>query len=192
MYFGYLPMIPIDRLVDYDLEVPIVKTVTGDEVKYVGAVEMQIKLGYEVAGINRSIAALVLVMHESVPTRPTMEDYCCLIGMNVIETCSLYRKKQDGEWCDMDYVYANLLKVAEIEDQQDGRLGVVRLADTLELEAGETKTVKCIFRSKVTVVRATILTECNHPLAKFTPCLQEVVLRSLSRVSVPIKFTMVT
>ena len=102
MYFGYLPMIPIDRLVDYDLEVPVVKTVTDSEVKYVGAVEMQVKLGYEITGVHRSMPALILILDESVPTRPTLEDYFCLIGMNVIETCSLYRNRQDGEWCEMD------------------------------------------------------------------------------------------
>ena len=41
-YFGYLPMIPIDRLANYDIEVPVVRTVTGDEVKYIRAVEMQV------------------------------------------------------------------------------------------------------------------------------------------------------
>ena len=51
-----------------DLEVPVVKTVTGDEVKYVGAVEMQVKLGYEIAGIHRGVPALVLIMDESMPT----------------------------------------------------------------------------------------------------------------------------
>ncbi len=189
MYFGYLPMIPIGKLADYDIEVPVVRTVTGNEIKYVGAVELQIKLDYETSGIHRSVPALVLVMDESVPTRPTEGEHYCLIGMNVIETCSIYRKRPRGEWCEMDPVYTNLLKVAEIEDQQDGRLGTVRLADSLTLEAGEEKTIKCVFRSKVTGVRATVLTECNHSLAKFVPVLQDVNLRTLSRVTIPIKNT---
>ncbi len=80
----------------------------------------------------------------------------------------------------MDYVYPNLLKVAEVEDLQDGHLGTVCLANKGELEAGETRTVKCIFHSKVIGVRATVLTECSHPLVKFIPCLQEIDLQTLS------------
>ena len=55
-------------------------------------------------------------------------------------------------------VYTDLLKVAEVEDQEDGRLGTVLLADKLELEAGETKTVKCVFCSKLIGVRASFYT----------------------------------
>ena len=78
MYFGYLLMIPIDSLADNDLEVPVVNTVTGSEVKYGGAVEMQVKLGYDITGIHRGVPALVLNLDGSMPTRPAMEDYYCL------------------------------------------------------------------------------------------------------------------
>ena len=66
MYFGYLPMIPTDRLADYDIEVPVVEKVPGSEVEYVGAVEMQVKLGYSIAGIQRGVPAWVLILDKSV------------------------------------------------------------------------------------------------------------------------------
>ena len=185
-WFGYLPLITLEELADRDIRAPIVKSVSGEDIHYIGALELRVTLGQKLAGISHGVDVLFLVLSDAVTTRPTHDEHFCLIGMNAIESCYVHCDRDDETTCFLDFAYANLLRIAEVEDSKDGILGTARLASELELKPGQVTSVKCTFRSKIVGCRATVLIEACNQLVDLQTCLRDADLKSLTRVHVPV------
>ena len=78
-YFNYLPLIDLKDILN-------VKQVNGEQLKYLGAVELYVTLGKNLSGSNAGNHVLFLVIQDDVNFTLTHGGHFCLVGMNALES----------------------------------------------------------------------------------------------------------
>lgn len=152
-YFDYLPLQDVSTLLS-------VKQVNGESLQYIGAIEVYLNLGRNLAGTNTAVHVLFLVIKDQVDFTPTFDGHFCLIGMNALEP--FWQSKietADSDGSKLDPVFAGLTRVFYTETELSGRIGVAKAAEEIVIHPGEEIRCKARFHSKLVGVTSSILVE---------------------------------
>ena len=185
--FGYLDLLSVEKLLGGSS--PKLRAVNGEVVRYIGAIEVHLRLGKSLAGTNDGVPVLFLILRDDVPGKPTHGKDFCLIGMNAIESLwPHWISLETPQTCMLDFAYSAFLRVQKHEHEKDAYLGKLKVADEIRIPPRENRSVKCNFRSKFVGMTTTVLLE-PHPdcTASVQPAIRDVPLSALSRVTVPME-----
>ena len=181
-YFNYLPLIDIGQILN-------VKSVNGQALKYIGAVDLFTQLGRSLTGVNQGVHVNFLVVEDDIGFTPTHGNQFCLIGMNCIEQFWKYRQTCDehGTRSLLDYAFSNLTKTAYAESRDNGHIGKLRCAETIYLEPFQEVSVKCTFHSKISGMSADILLSGNNKCADSSDVIRSCNLSGFTKTYYPLR-----
>ncbi len=184
--FNYLELQSVDAIMGG--AAPRLRTVSGEELRYVGAVEVRVRLGEKLAGTNEAIDVLFLIIKDTLVGKPTHDHHLCLIGMNAVELMwPIWSKRVKPHTCLLDFAYSGLVKAQLTENTKESFVGRLKVMDEVIIPPEGTISVRCSLRSKLVGMTATVLMESETDgLTKVSPTIREVPLGAFSRVSVPV------
>ena len=177
-FFNYLPLIDIPSILN-------VKQVNGQSLGYIGAVELFVTLGKNVAGTNEGVHVLFLVIRDDAKFSATFQEHLCLIGMNALEQLWRIRMTHKGTtYSELDSVFQTFSKVCHSETENHGFLGCLKASEDCILQPGEQMRMKARFHSKLVGIDSCILIEPNTKILPQDPVILNTRLSALTTVRV--------
>ena len=173
-YFSYVELQPLSKVVS-------LKGITGDNLDYIGFVELFVRLGSNLSGTNEGKHVHFFVVKDMVGMPTTHGSYFCLIGMNVIE--QIWSGNIGLRPCLLDFVYAGLTSVSQSEDKP---IGSLKLFEDVSLKPNAKAVVKCTLRSKLVGVKVPIHVEFQSEVLDLGDVVIDCELNPFSKLKIPI------